>query len=449
MGKRFVYDRHTATPFEIDKLTWDVLELAGELDRREIVNRLGGTYPHDEVEGVLSSLDGLESDGELFARDEAGDSEWESDIPVGTMILQISHACNLRCKYCYADSGSYGGPTELMSKEVGERAIDFLIDNSGNRDVLEVTFFGGEPLLNFSLVKHLVEYAREKDTSKKFKFSMTTNGTLLTAQVSEWLSDNGFSLIVSLDGPEEIHDEVRVYPSGGGSHRTILENAKKAAALPIGKRTTMRGTVSSRCLDISKQTDYLFDQGFKSVSVEPAVGGPDDAFAVQEKDLPRLTESYKEFARSYLQRIRNGHSPRFFHFFRILERLQSGIPRTHVCGAGSGYLAVSPNGDIYPCHKLDGQSGCKIGSVFSGIEDERRAIWRDTIEVDSNEICRSCWAKYLCGGRCRAYSVLFCDDIMKPLPITCELMKTRIESAIWLYSELGERTFRQSFSHRG
>lgn len=435
-GKRFVYDRETATPFVVDSATWDVLELAGHLDRRQIVSSLTTTYAPTELESVLSSLDTLEDEGDLFSRAGTEDQP-DGQVPLGAMVLQVAHDCNLRCRYCYAASGTYGGTAGMMDRNVGERAIDFFLENSADAQTLNVTFFGGEPLLNFGLVKHLVEYAGSRRGPKEFKFTITTNGVLLTVDILRFLSDNRFDLIVSLDGPVDIHDATRVFPGGGGSQAIVLENARRAMTLPIADRTTVRGTFTNRELDLSRQVDYLFDQGFANVSVEPAIGGNDNLFAVRDNNVPEVKRAYEAVAESCLRRLRSGAEPLFFHFRRVLEALERGELRKHACRAGAGYIDVSPNGDIYPCHMLDGTEGWKIGSVFTGFDEGSRVVWRTTASVDSSDTCRDCWAKYLCGGRCRAHSALFARDLAEPLSVACKLVKCRIEAAIWLQSECG------------
>lgn len=449
MGKRFVCDINSATPFEIDRLTWDVMDLIGDMDSRQIIDKLGNSYPKDEIISVLSDLDRLQNESELFTPVKAGeDSSSDIDTPLSIIILQITHGCNLRCKYCYADFVKHGRAPVYMSEEVGERAIDFFIENSGARKVVKVSFFGGEPLLNFKLMKHLVQYARSREKGKEFRFDITTNGVLLTEEVIKYLSDNDFRMIISFDGPEKIHDDVRVFPSGRGSHRIILENIKKAMAFPIWNRTTIRGTFTNRHLEISKQIDYLFDQGFRNISVEPAEEELENPYAIREEHLPGLAREYQQSVRSYLQRIRNGKASYFFHFIDTLKQIKFRRLKQDVCGAGMGYIAISYDGDIYPCHRLDGLEEWKIGDVFNGIEEEKRKIWKTTRDVDSNEICRACWAKYLCGGRCRANSILLSGDIMKTYPLTCELTKTRVKNAIWLYTELGEDALGTLFDHK-
>lgn len=444
MGRRFVVNVNTATPFEIDGLTWNILDMIGRLGSEEIIGALSQVHARDEIESALSELNRLRDEGELFTSPIVESKTTSgTDTPLGGAVMQISHECNLRCKYCYADHGKYGGLPAFMSREVAKRSIDFIIDNCGESSAPQVSFFGGEPLLNFPLMRHIVEYARSKENGKKLNFHVTTNGVLLNEEVCGFLSDNEFSMIVSFDGPETIHDGVRIFPSGRGSHRLVLQNIERVMKFPIWQNTTIRGTFSSANLDIRRQIDYLFDKGFTSVSVEPAIDDLDNPFALRTEHLPALERGYEEFTKSYLDRIRRGDVSRFFHFFNPLKLLWSGELQQDVCGAGTGYFAISSNGDLYPCYKLDGRREWRMGDVFDGIEKGKREIWRETRYVDSNDICNSCWAKYLCGGACRAYSILHAGDIMTPFPLTCELMKIRLKNVIWLYNELNEGLFQR------
>ena len=359
---------------------------------------------------------------------------------VKALCLHICHDCNLRCRYCFADEGAYHARREFMSLETAKKAIDFLIEHSGGRKVLETDFFGGEPLMNFGVVKETVLYAKEKAAArgKKFLFTLTTNGLLLKDDVAEFLNAEFENVVLSLDGRKEVHDAVRKTPNGKGSFDLAVENMKKFVRIRGDKKYYVRGTFTAKNLDFSEDVLFLADNGFDSISMEPVVTDLAD-LAITEDMLPRIGQEYDRLCDAFLAREAEGRGFNFFHFNVDLEGGPCLAKRVSACGAGNEYFSVVPNGDIYPCHQFAGDPAFRMGSVYGGALDEGiRAKFRNSC-LFTRKKCENCFAKFICSGGCSANNYHYNGDIDEPYAITCAMMKKRVEDAMHILAERKRR----------
>ena len=350
----------------------------------------------------------------------------------------VAQDCNLRCKYCFGDGGSYGGQRAVMSEEVGKRAVDFIIEHSYKRRHCEIDFFGGEPLINFNTVKAVTEYVRkrETETDKIFKLTLTTNGMLLSDDKIQWLNDNNISLVLSLDGRKEIHDAMRPDSTGHGSYDKALKNFHKLVDSRNGENYYLRGTYTKKNMDFTADVLDLNDKVFDILSVEPVVL-KDHPLGFTEADLPRINEEYDRLTEAYLQRQRENRGFFFFHFNMDLSNGPCVAKRLSGCGAGHEYFAVDVNGDLYPCHQFVGRDKYKLGNVFDGVNDPKN--WTDYFRkshVLNKPKCRDCWARFFCSGGCHANADLFHNDIREPYEVGCEIQKKRLECAIYVQAIL-------------
>ncbi|HKM04910.1 MAG TPA: thioether cross-link-forming SCIFF peptide maturase [Lachnospiraceae bacterium] len=359
---------------------------------------------------------------------------------VKALCLHIAHDCNLACKYCFAEEGEYHGRRALMSFEVGKKALDFLIANSGNRVNLEVDFFGGEPLMNWQVVKDLVIYGRslEEPNHKKFRFTLTTNGILLKEDVLEFANKEMSNIVLSIDGRKEVHDFMRPHRGGQGSYEEIVPKFKKVAESRDQMNYYVRGTFTKNNLDFAKDVAHLADLGFQQISVEPVVADQAEDYALQDGDIPRLLEEYDKLAVELIRRHKEGNGVNFFHFMLDLEGGPCVAKRLSGCGSGTEYLAVTPWGDFYPCHQFVGQEEFIMGNVDTGVT---RTDIRDQFKnsnVYSKEKCKTCFSKFYCSGGCAANSYNFHGNINDVYDLGCELQRKRIECAIMIKAALAE-----------
>jgi uncharacterized protein len=352
------------------------------------------------------------------------------------MCLNISHKCNLRCEYCFADGGSYKGGAENMSLDVAERAVDFLIKSSGGRKVLEVDFFGGEPMMNISTLMRTVEYARsrEKDSGKIFRFTVTTNAYTLSDGAIDFFNREMYNVVISIDGRKDVHNSVRKTANGGGSFDNALENAKKFRKARGDKLYYIRGTFTRKNLDFSLDALALNDYGLDRVSLEPAVLPDSHPLALREDDIGVLCAEYEALAKEYIIRRKAGKRFCFFHFNVDLAGGPCEDKRLRSCGSGCEYIAVTPPGDIYPCHQFAGHAEYKMGNVFDGAlrADIREKLWSGSILTKPE--CKRCFAKYFCSGGCAANSYNLNGSVEIPHKLSCELMKKRLECALAVYA---------------
>ncbi|MBE5889715.1 MAG: thioether cross-link-forming SCIFF peptide maturase [Lachnospiraceae bacterium] len=353
---------------------------------------------------------------------------------VKALCLHIAHDCNLACKYCFAEEGEYHGRRALMDYETGKQALDFLIANSGSRKNLEVDFFGGEPLLNFEVVKKLVAYGREQEKlhDKHFRFTLTTNGVLLNDEVKEFANKECDNVVLSIDGRKEIHDMMRPFRKGAGSYDIIVPKFQDLAESRNQERYYVRGTFTHFNLDFSKDVLHLADLGFKQISVEPVVAQETDEYALREEDLPILFEEYDKLAAEMVKREKEGNAFNFFHFMIDLEGGPCVYKRLSGCGSGTEYLAVTPWGDLYPCHQFVGNEKFLMGNVWDGVKNTELRDEFKGCNVYAKEKCRKCFARFYCSGGCAANSYNFHGHINDAYDLGCELQKKRIECAIMI-----------------
>ena len=454
-GYNMVLDVNSGSIHVVDDVVYDVLELLNEAEdrrkeegfRQEITDKMLAKYGEDitaeDMKDVFEDLDELEENGTLFTVDvyKEGVIDFKKRQTVVKALCQhIAHDCNLACRYCFAGEGEYKGDRSLMSLEVGKKALDFLVANSGNRRNLEVDFFGGEPLMNFDVVKELVAYGREleKTHDKHFRFTLTTNGVLLRDDVIEFANKEMDNIVLSIDGRKEVHDHMRPFKNGKGSYDFILDKFKKVAESRNQQKYYVRGTFTHYNLDFVKDVLSLADEGFEQISVEPVVAGPEEPYAIREEDIPQICEGYDELAKEMLKRKKEGRGFNFFHYMIDLSGGPCVYKRLSGCGSGTEYLAVTPWGDLYPCHQFVGEEEFCLGNVDDGIVNIEM---RDTFKlcnVYAKEECRNCFAKFYCSGGCAANAYHCHQDINKPYEIGCELQRKRVECAIMLQAAYAE-----------
>ena len=391
----------------------------------------------EEISEAVDEVLELEAAGQLFAPDIYENYVFDfknRQTVVKALCLHIAHDCNLACKYCFAGEGEYHGQRALMTPEVGKKALDFLVANSGSRVNLEVDFFGGEPLLNWQTVKGLVEYGRslEAVNNKKFRFTLTTNGVLLNDEILEFANREMSNIVLSIDGRKEIHDKMRPFRGGQGSYDLIVPKFLKAAESRNQERYYVRGTYTGRNLDFAEDVLHLADLGFKQISVEPVVAKPSDDYAITEMDIPRLKEEYDRLAEEMIKRKREGRGFNFFHFMIDLTGGPCVAKRLSGCGSGTEYLAVTPWGDLYPCHQFVGNEEFLMGNVEQGIlRDDIRDQFK-SCNVYAKDKCKKCFAKFYCSGGCAANAYNFHGDINDAYDVGCELQRKRVECAVML-----------------
>ncbi|KAB3527673.1 thioether cross-link-forming SCIFF peptide maturase [Alkaliphilus serpentinus] len=441
-GRYILMDVNSGGVHLIDKLVYKILDYYPDKGEAEIVEILSNEFTVSEVKEALEEIHLLVQNGLLYKEDHYHQHEsFKNKKPVvKALCLHVSHDCNIRCKYCFASQGDFKGQRTLMDSEIGKKAIDFLLTHSGNRRNLEVDFFGGEPLLNFEMVKEIVDYGREreKEYGKNLRFTMTTNGVLLDDEKMDYINKNMHNVVLSIDGREEVNDTMRYTVKGKGTYDVILPKLKKMAEIRNHEGYYVRGTFTSFNLDFSKDVLHLADLGFKNISVEPVVAEANQDYAIKEEDLPTVFNHYEQLAEEYVKRKKEGRDFNFFHFMIDLNQGPCVIKRIVGCGAGAEYIAVTPEGDLYPCHQFVGNEDFKIGSVVTG--ELNRDMYHSFSEahVYNKEKCTQCWAKFYCSGGCHANAYNFNNDIMVPYDIGCEMEKKRVECALYIQARLLE-----------
>lgn len=469
-GYNIVLDVNSGMVHVVDDLIYDIIELYNQADRNEkhlateqakevIIHKIIEKYSKEEytdlfaeyitegntasdavsaaVKEAVSDIEELINDGALFTEDiyENYISEFKSrSTVVKALCLHIAHDCNLACKYCFAEEGEYQGRRALMSYEVGKQALDFLIANSGNRKNLEVDFFGGEPLMNFEVVKKLVEYGREQEKlhNKKFRFTLTTNGILLNDEVMEFANKEMANVVLSIDGRKEINDLMRPSRNGKGSYDIILPKFEKVAESRNQNNYYVRGTFTHNNLDFSEDVIHLAELGFKQISVEPVVALPEESYAIKEEDVEKVYEEYDKLASYILQKKKAGEGFNFFHFMIDLSGGPCVAKRLSGCGSGTEYMAVTPWGDLYPCHQFVGEEKYLMGNVFEGVKTPELQEEFKCCNVYSKEKCKDCFAKFYCSGGCAANSYKFHGSIHDAYDIGCQLERKRVECALMI-----------------
>lgn len=442
-GYNIVLDVNGGAVHVLDDVAYDLLDFYKEKSKEEILEILKSKYQEEKINEAYEEILNLEKEGLLYTEDtyQYHPSFVHREPVVKALCLNVAHDCNLKCKYCFAAQGDFGGEKELMSFEVGKAAIDYLIANSGSRKNLEIDFFGGEPLMNFEVVKQLVDYGRsvEKDYNKNIRFTITTNGVLLNDEIIDYINENMHNVVLSLDGKKEVNDNMRPTLNDKGSYDITLPRFKKLVEKRAkDKYYYIRGTFTRDNLDFSKDVMHFADLGFKLTSVEPVVGDESNPYALREEDLPKIFEEYEKFAVEYADRQLQGDGFKFFHFMIDLNQGPCVIKRITGCGAGNEYLSVTPNGDIYPCHQFVGNEEFKMANIFDEeivLPENLKNMFREA-HVYTKEECKQCWNKFYCSGGCHANAINFNNDISKPYELGCEMQRKRTECSIMIQAKL-------------
>ena len=438
-GYNIVLDINSGCIHLVDEVTYEVLPYLEEgMETEAIAQKLGSCFKKVDVETSVTECKKLQEQGMLFTKDiyENIIDEFTRNrqTVVKALCLHIAHDCNLACRYCFAEEGEYHGRRALMSFEVGKKALDFLIANSGSRKNLEVDFFGGEPLMNWQVVKDLVKYGREQEKlhNKKFRFTLTTNGVLLNDEVMEFCNKEMGNVVLSVDGRKEVHDYMRPFRKGAGSYDLIMPKFEKFAESRNQDKYYVRGTFTHHNLDFSEDVLHLADLGFKQISVEPVVAADTEEYAIREEDIPQILEQYDILAKEMIKREKEGKGFNFFHFMIDLEGGPCVMKRMSGCGSGTEYLSVTPWGDLYPCHQFVGEEKFKLGDIWKGVTNEAvRSEFRSCNAYARRE-GENCWAKLYCSGGCAANAYHATGSIRGVYAAGCELFKKRIECAIMM-----------------
>ena len=448
-GYNIVLDTCSGSVHVVDDVAYDVIAMYQDHTADQIVSAMMDKYgsrpdvTEEDLRQCIDDVTSLKEAGKLWSPDVyenmAFDFKNRSTV-VKALCLHVAHTCNLSCSYCFASQGRYHGDRALMSFEVGKRAMDFLIENSGTRRNLEVDFFGGEPLMNWKVVKELVRYGREQEKlhDKNFRFTLTTNGVALNDEIMEFCNREMGNVVLSVDGRKEVHDFMRPFPKGAGSYDLILPKFQKFAESRNQDKYYVRGTFTRHNLDFSKDVLHLADLGFKQISVEPVVAPDEAEYSLREEDLPIIFEEYDKLAREMIVREKEGRGFNFFHFMIDLTGGPCVYKRLSGCGSGTEYLAVTPWGDLYPCHQFVGEEKFKMGDVFHGIQAPEIREEFSHCNVYTKEKCKECFARFYCSGGCAANSYNFHGTIQDAYDIGCELQRKRIECAIMLKAALAE-----------
>ncbi|HEX9062807.1 MAG TPA: thioether cross-link-forming SCIFF peptide maturase [Clostridia bacterium] len=438
-GTNLALDVYSGSVHIFDDVSFDVLDLYENMGESDVLSALSGKYTEESIKEAYLEIDSLKNEGILFSEDEFQSMDFPMADPVVKAIcIHISHDCNIRCRYCFAGTGSFGGDRMNMPSMTGKKAIDFLISMSGKRRNLEIDFFGGEPLLNFDVVKDIVSYAKSKEEEygKKFKFTLTTNAVMLDDEKMDYINKNMQNVVLSIDGRRDVNDRMRKRIDGKGTYDGIIHKIKQMADARNQDNYYVRGTYTRENIDFSNDVLHLADLGFKQISVEPVVAAKDTGFDIREEDLPELFSEYEKLAHEYVKRKNDGNGFNFFHFIVDLEGGPCISKRLGGCGSGHEYVAVTPSGDIYPCHQFVGMDEFHMGNVNEeGIKKDVQKAFKNS-NVYTKEECKSCWAKFFCSGGCAANSMQFHGNINTPYKIGCELEKKRVECALWIKSQL-------------
>lgn len=451
-GYNIVLDSCSGSIHAVDEVAYDIISMYKDKNEDEIVSEILAKYSDredvtaEDVKLCIEDISALEKMGKLFTPDtfEADATRFKerSGNIIKALCLHVAHTCNLNCAYCFASQGNYHGDRAVMSFEVGKRALDFLVENSGNRTNLEVDFFGGEPLMNWQVVKDLVMYARsiEKEKGKNFRFTLTTNGVLVDDDVIEFANKEMHNVVLSLDGRKEIHDAVRVDYAGNGSWERIVPKFQKFVEARGDREYYMRGTFTHANPDFTKDINEMLRLGFNKLSMEPVVCAPDDAAALTQEDLPVVLEQYEILAKDMLEKEKEGKPYTFYHYMIDLKGGPCIYKRISGCGSGTEYMAVTPWGDLYPCHQFVGDEKFLLGNVFDGVtNNDIREEFR-SCNVYVRPECKDCWAKLYCSGGCAANAYHTTGSIRGIYEYGCTLFKKRMECAIMMQvaKELGK-----------
>lgn len=442
-GYNIVLDMASGSVHSVDEVAYDVISMYEEKSREEIKTIILEKYKdkpdvtEEELEELFSDIEQLKKDGKLFTEDIFEGRAFDlknRHTDVKALCLHIAHTCNLTCDYCFAAQGNFCGERGLMSLEVGKRAIDFLIENSGKRRNLEVDFFGGEPLMNFEVVKEIVAYARsiEKAHDKNFRFTLTTNGMLIDDDVIEFANKECHNVVLSLDGRKEVHDVLRKTASGKGSYETIVPKFQKLVASRGGEGYYMRGTFTHNNPDFTEDILHMLDLGFKELSMEPVVCAPEDPYALTDEDMKIVCEQYEILAKEMIRRKEKGNGFTFYHYMIDLTGGPCIYKRISGCGSGTEYFAVTPWGDLYPCHQFVGDEKYCVGNIFDGITEKDVVNEFKMCNAYARKECKDCWARLFCSGGCAANAYHATGSVRGVYEQGCTLFKKRMECAIMI-----------------
>ena len=441
-GYNIVLDICSGSVHAVDEVAYDIIGMFEDKEKSEVISAIEKKYADREditkqdIEECYGQVEELKAEGRLFAPDTfegmAGHLKAKTSGVVKALCLHVAHTCNLNCSYCFASQGKYHGERAIMSYEVGKRALDFLVENSGNRRNLEVDFFGGEPLMNFDVVKRLVAYARsiEKEKGKNFRFTLTTNGVLVDDDVIEFANRECSNVVLSLDGRKEIHDRYRVDYAGNGSWDKIVPKFQKFVEARGGKNYYMRGTFTHANPDFLEDIKVMLDLGFCELSMEPVVCAEGDPSALTEDDLPIVMEQYEKLAELMIERDKAGKPFTFYHYMIDLSGGPCIYKRISGCGSGTEYMAVTPWGDLYPCHQFVGEEKFKLGDIWQGVTNKETQCEFGNCNVYARPDCRDCWAKLYCSGGCAANAYHSTGSVNGVYEYGCKLFRKRMECAI-------------------
>ncbi|WP_061993953.1 thioether cross-link-forming SCIFF peptide maturase [Clostridium sp. ATCC 25772] len=440
----YVIDVNSGAVHVVDELVYDLLDENKLRSKEELVKDFKNKYSVETIEEVYSELKELVSEGMLYSLDlyeNIAKKSGQAQSYVKAMCLNIIHDCNLRCKYCFADEGEYHGCRKAMSPEVGKKAIDFVIENSGPRKNIEVDLFGGEPLMAFEQIKEIVDYAKEQEKihNKNIRFTMTTNATLLNEENMKYLDENMGNLVLSIDGRKEVNDKVRVRVDGSGCYESILPKIKAMVNMRDKSKTYYaRGTFTRENTDFFEDVKHMADLGFDEISIEPVVLPDEHELSLRKEDLPTIFGQYDKLYEEMLKRHKEGNEFRFYHFNIDLQGGPCVYKRISGCGAGHEYIAVTPDGDIYPCHQFVGNEDYLLGNIYDGIKKNEIVQQFKEAHIYNKPTCKKCWARFYCSGGCQANNFNFNGDMHIPYEIGCEMQKKRVECAIALKTKIME-----------
>ncbi|WP_432651605.1 thioether cross-link-forming SCIFF peptide maturase [Huintestinicola sp.] len=444
-GYNIVLDVHSGGVHIVDELTYDMLDniappFADECPGN-VIEKLSRFYDREEIISCYEEVKELYNEKILFSEDDYEKfAKYSVASPIKAMCLLVTMDCNLRCEYCFASQGDYAMGRKVMSFETGKKALDFLLENSGDRENLEVDFFGGEPLMNWDVVKKLVEYGRSKEAEyhKHFRFTVTTNGLLLDEEKMDFINKEMSNVVLSIDGRKEVNDRVRKRVDGSGCYDRIIPKFKELAEKRNYENYYVRGTFTKYNLDFSSDVFHLYDLGFDQISVEPVVCDHDEKYAITERDLPAVFSEYERLAQLMLVNEKKGKHFNFFHFMLDLDQGPCAIKRLRGCGSGNEYVAITSDGDIYPCHQFVGIPEYLMGNIHTG--EFNTDIKKDfaAAHIYNKEDCRRCWAKFYCSGGCNANNYIYTGNILTAHKLSCEIEKKRLECAIMIKAAQAE-----------
>lgn len=435
-NKYLAYDVFSTSIMIIDEIAYEVLNLYTNYSCDEIHKKLDNRFNAIDINDTIKEVEQMKNSGVIFADLDYESIKQDYDPRIKALCLHIAHDCDLRCKYCFAGTGAFGGERSLMSSDTGKRALDFLFENCGTIHNLEVDFFGGEPMMNLDAVKDIVEYGHmlEKRHDKSINFTLTTNAYNISKEDMKYLNDEMFNIVISIDGRPRIHDFMRPNIKHEGSHKRTLENAKELVKLRGEKSHYIRGTFTRHNLDFKKDVEYLYNQGFRQISIEPVVCDERFCYSINDSHIDEIIDEYENLAVWYLKMREEGSRLNFFHFNIDLENAPCAKKCLNGCGAGVEYMAVTPEGHIYPCHQFTGNEEYKLGELGDeSLNEKIRHKFADNL-VSNKQVCSDCWAQLWCGGGCSANALAFNSDIAIPHEIGCKLQRKRLECALAIYA---------------